>query len=70
MKTFTGIPASGGLAVGKAFVYPYDETPYIPRYSITEYEAAAEWERLQKALAKAEAEVKSLHERASREMSR
>ena len=70
MKTFTGIPASGGLAVGKAFVYPYDETPDIPRYSITEDEAAAEWERLQKALAKAEAEVKSLHERASREMSR
>ncbi|MDR1574620.1 MAG: phosphoenolpyruvate--protein phosphotransferase [Treponema sp.] len=70
MKTFTGIPASAGLAIGNAFVYHYDETPDIPRYSITEDETAAEWERLQKAAAQAEAEVRSLHERACREMSR
>ncbi|MDR2435231.1 MAG: phosphoenolpyruvate--protein phosphotransferase [Treponema sp.] len=70
MKTFTGIPASAGLAIGKAFVYHYDETPDIPRYNITEDETAAEWERLQKAVAQAEAEVRSLHERACREMSR
>jgi phosphotransferase system enzyme I (PtsI) len=70
MKTFTGIPASAGLAIGKAFVYHYDETPDIPRYNITEDETAAEWERLQKAVAQAEAEVRSLYERACREMSR
>jgi phosphotransferase system enzyme I (PtsI) len=70
MKVFTGIPASAGVAIGRAFVYPEDETPEIPRYAITEAETAAEWERLQKALAEAVEEVKILFDRASREMSR
>ena len=34
MKTFTGIPASSGIAIGKAFLYLGDEFPEIPRYSI------------------------------------
>jgi phosphotransferase system enzyme I (PtsI) len=69
MRTFAGIPASAGLVIGRAFVYPDDVTPEIPRYSITEAETEPEWERLGKALAKAEAEVKSLYERACQEMS-
>jgi phosphotransferase system enzyme I (PtsI) len=70
MKTFTGMPASAGIAIGRAFVYPDENIPDIPHYSIQAAETAAEWERLQKALAEAEAEVRSLYERASREMSR
>ncbi|MDR2477435.1 MAG: phosphoenolpyruvate--protein phosphotransferase [Treponema sp.] len=70
MKTYTGIPASPGLAIGRAFVYPDDEIPEIPRYSIRQTEVPAEWERLQKAISEAAGEVKALHERAEREMSR
>jgi phosphotransferase system enzyme I (PtsI) len=69
MRTFAGIPASAGLVIGRAFVYPDDVIPEIPRYSITEAEIETEWERLGKALAKAAVEVKSLYERACQEMS-
>jgi phosphotransferase system enzyme I (PtsI) len=68
MKIFTGIPASAGIAFGKAFVYRDEENSEIPRYSITEAEEAAEWERLQKAVTEASEQVKALHDRASREM--
>jgi phosphotransferase system enzyme I (PtsI) len=70
MKTFTGIPASAGLATGRAFVYPDDEIPEIPRYGITGAEVAAEWERLQNAVSGAVEETRQLHERAGREISR
>jgi phosphotransferase system enzyme I (PtsI) len=70
VKTFTGIPASSGIAVGKAFVYTEDQIPEFPHYSITEAEIPAEWERLKKAHAQAVGEVQALYERASREMSR
>ncbi|MDR0316043.1 MAG: phosphoenolpyruvate--protein phosphotransferase [Treponema sp.] len=70
MKTFTGIPASPGFASGKAFVYQGDAPLEIPRYSVTEAELSAEWERLQKALAEAAGEIKALYERANREMGR
>jgi phosphotransferase system enzyme I (PtsI) len=68
MKTFTGIPASPGLAIGRAFVYPDDEIPEIPRYSIKETETASEWKRLQKAVEQAAGEVQTLYERAKQEM--
>ena len=70
MKTFTGIPASSGIAAARAFVYTEEETSEIPHYSITEAEIPSEWERLQKAIGEAAGEVKALHERASRQMSR
>jgi phosphotransferase system enzyme I (PtsI) len=70
MKTFSGIPASGGVAIGKAFVYAGTEIPEIPHYGITRGDIPAEWERLQKAYAEAVKEVTVLYERASREMSR
>jgi phosphotransferase system enzyme I (PtsI) len=68
MKTYTGIPAASGIAIGKAFVYPEDTIPEIPRYSIKEAETAAEWGRLQQAIAAAAEEVQALYRRASGEM--
>ncbi|GHV94376.1 phosphoenolpyruvate-protein phosphotransferase [Spirochaetia bacterium] len=68
MKTFTGIPASAGIAFGKAFVYRDEENSELPRYSITAAEEAAEWARLQKAVAEASEQVKALHDRAGREI--
>jgi phosphotransferase system enzyme I (PtsI) len=70
MKTFAGIPASPGIAVGKAFVYLEEETPEIPRFDIRREETVSEWERLQRAVAEAAADVKALCGRADREMGR
>jgi phosphotransferase system enzyme I (PtsI) len=70
VKTFTGIPASPGIAIGKALVYAEDEILEIPHYSVAETEVPVEWARLQKAHAEAVKEVKALYEQASREMSR
>jgi phosphotransferase system enzyme I (PtsI) len=69
VKSFTGIPASSGVAIGKAFVYVEDTIPEIPHYSIKKTEITAEWKRLQKAAAEAREEVQALYERASREIS-
>jgi len=70
VKTFTGIPASPGVAVGRVLVYAEDEAPEIPRYSITGAAVSSEWDRLQKALAAAVAELTALYERAGKEMNR
>jgi phosphotransferase system enzyme I (PtsI) len=61
MKTFTGIPASSGIAVAKAFVHREDEHQDIPHYRITEADVPAEWDRLKKAIGEAAAEMKELH---------
>ena len=66
MKIFTGIPASSGIAVGRAFVFHDEELPEIPHYNIKEAQAPDEWARLQKAAAEAAAEVKTLYDEASR----
>lgn len=68
MKELRGISASPGVAVGKAFLYLYDETPAIPRYGIHEHEVESEWERLLTAVKIAEDEVRELLDQASREM--
>ena len=70
METFTGVPASEGVAIGKAFVYSEGEDPEIPHYSITESDVSSEWSRLQKALREAQEEIKELQALADREMSR
>jgi phosphotransferase system enzyme I (PtsI) len=70
MKKFTGIPASSGIAIGKAFVYLEEDFPEIPRYSIRKNQIESEWARLLKAIVEAVEEVKALQERASREMSK
>jgi len=68
MKTFTGIPVSDGVAIGKAFVYVEDTSPEIPRYSISEGDVPSEWNRLQTAVARAADEVNALLEQARRQM--
>ena len=68
MKTFTGIPVSAGIASGKAFVYPDNETAEIPRYSITEKEIPSELGRLKKARDEASGELKALCGRAEVEV--
>ena len=70
MKTFTGIPASSGIAAAKALVYVENERLSIPHFSITEAEIPAEWERLQKALKEAAGELRDLHKRAKSQMGR
>jgi len=51
-------------------VYAEDEAPEIPRYNITGMAVSLEWDRLQKALAAAVAELTALYERAGKEMNR
>jgi phosphotransferase system enzyme I (PtsI) len=70
MKTFTGIPASSGIAIGRAFLYLGDELPEIPRYGIRRNQVEGEWDRFLKANSEAVEETRALYERASREMSR
>ena len=67
MKTFTGLPASSGIAIARAFVFSDKEQPEIPRYSIKEAQAPGEWVRLQKAVAEATAEIKALYDEAVRD---
>jgi phosphotransferase system enzyme I (PtsI) len=70
MKTFSGIPASPGIAIGKAFLYLEDDIPEIPRYSIKKHQVESEWGRFLAAIKEARGEVKALYERALREISR
>jgi len=49
-------------------VYAENTPSEIPRYSVSAGNLDAEWERLQKAIAKAAGEVKTLHEQASRQL--
>jgi phosphotransferase system enzyme I (PtsI) len=70
MKKFTGIPASSGIVIGKAFLYLEEDYPEIPRYSIRKNQADSEWARLLKAIVEAKEEVQALHTRAAREMSK
>ncbi|MCL1837404.1 MAG: phosphoenolpyruvate--protein phosphotransferase, partial [Treponema sp.] len=70
MKTFTGIPASTGIAAAKALVYVENERPTFPHIGITEDEVPAELKRLQKAFEDAAGELKELHRRAKSQMGR
>ncbi|MDR1587962.1 MAG: phosphoenolpyruvate--protein phosphotransferase [Treponema sp.] len=70
MKTYTGIPASAGIAIGKAFLYLEDDFPEIPRYAIRKAQVDSEWERFEGAAAEAVKEVQALYEQASQKMSR
>ncbi|MDR1318826.1 MAG: phosphoenolpyruvate--protein phosphotransferase [Treponema sp.] len=68
MKTYTGIPASAGIAIGKAFLYLEDDFPEIPRYAIKKVQVDSEWERFGKAVAGAVEEVQALHDQAFKKM--
>ncbi|MDR3173332.1 MAG: phosphoenolpyruvate--protein phosphotransferase [Treponema sp.] len=70
MKRFTGIPVSPGIVIGKAFLYLEDDFSEIPRYTIRKNQVEAEWKRLLSAMEAAAEEVRILHERAAREMTR
>ncbi|MCL1993186.1 MAG: phosphoenolpyruvate--protein phosphotransferase [Spirochaetes bacterium] len=62
MKTFSGIPASPGIAIGKALLYIDNGLPEIPQYKIGKSKLPAEWKRLEKAVGAAIGEVKTLCE--------
>ncbi|MDR0624029.1 MAG: phosphoenolpyruvate--protein phosphotransferase [Treponema sp.] len=70
MKKFTGIPASSGIAIGKAFLYLEEDFPEIPRYAIKKNQVDSEWGRLLRVIGEASEEIKALHGRAVREMSK
>ncbi|MDR2101508.1 MAG: phosphoenolpyruvate--protein phosphotransferase [Treponema sp.] len=70
MKKFTGIPVSAGIVIGRAFLYLEDDFPEIPCYAIRKNQVESEWKRLLAAYEEAGEEIRSLHERASREMVR
>jgi phosphotransferase system enzyme I (PtsI) len=70
MKKLTGIPASPGIFVGKAFLFLESEYPDIPRFSIPKRHIGEELKRLEKAIDEAMAELTLIHERAIREMSK
>jgi phosphotransferase system enzyme I (PtsI) len=69
MKTFNGIPASSGIAIGKAFLYVENDIAEIPRYSVVRKELEGELGRLRKAFEEAADDIRAIHERAVREMS-
>ncbi|MDR0590157.1 MAG: phosphoenolpyruvate--protein phosphotransferase [Spirochaetaceae bacterium] len=70
MKKLTGIPASSGMVLGKAFLYLEDDFPELPRYAIRKDQVESEWRRLLDAIDQAVREVKALNDRAVREISK
>ncbi len=59
MIELQGIPASPGIAIGRAFLFLNDK-PSIPEYSIPEEEVDREYKRFQEAVDKAEKEIQGL----------
>ena len=70
MKKLVGNPVSQGIAIGKAFLYLEEDLPGISRYSITKNQIEAELKRFRNACEEAAGEVRLLHDRAVREMSK
>lgn len=70
MKMLTGVPVSSGIVSGKAFLHVESEFPEITRYSLRKNQVEAELKRLDKAIADSMEELKVIHERAVREMSK
>ncbi|MCL2831842.1 MAG: phosphoenolpyruvate--protein phosphotransferase [Treponema sp.] len=64
MKKLTGVPASAGKAIGKAYVYESEILPEIKRYTILKDQLEAELKRLEAAYDKAEKELQSIHKKA------
>jgi phosphocarrier protein FPr len=62
---FVGIPASPGLAIGPVFHYR-PKLPEIVSHKVTD--GAAEWAKLQTAIASAQAEIKALQTQAARQV--
>ena len=70
MKKLTGIPASSGIAIEKAFLHLVEDIPEISRRSIRKNQVESELKRLKVAAQEAADEVRALHDRAVREMSK
>ncbi|AEF81583.1 phosphoenolpyruvate--protein phosphotransferase [Leadbettera azotonutricia] len=70
MKTLTGVPVSPGIVIGKAFLYAENDFPEIPRYALRKTQVESELKRLNNAKTAAMDEVKAVHERAVKEMSK
>ena len=70
MEKLVGIPASSGIAIGKAYLYVEKELPEILRFSIRKNQLDGELKRLKKAIGEAVNEVRTLYERAKLEMSK
>ena len=70
MKKLIGITGSPGIVTSKAFLYLEKDIPEISRYSIRKNQIEGQLRRLKKAMEDAAAEIRALHERAIREMSK
>jgi phosphotransferase system enzyme I (PtsI) len=64
-----GIAASGGIALGKAFLY-VKEAPVIPQGNISESDVPAEEAKLDSALQATREQLKALRDKAGREMTK
>jgi phosphoenolpyruvate-protein phosphotransferase (PTS system enzyme I) len=67
MKTFKGISASPGIAIGKVFLY-LDDILHVPQYNIDPESVEQEIERFHEAARKAVDEIRALQERTSSHM--
>ena len=70
MKKLTGIPVSPGIAIGTALLYLETDFPEIPRRSIKKNQIEGEIKRFSDAIREATEEIRALHERAVKEMSK
>ncbi|MDR2900952.1 MAG: phosphoenolpyruvate--protein phosphotransferase [Treponema sp.] len=74
MEQLSGIPASSGIVMGKAFLFLESDTPEIPRYLISDDSGAAaleaEWQRLLSAIEKTTLEIDGLQKRAAQELNK
>jgi phosphotransferase system enzyme I (PtsI) len=70
MKQFTGIPASPGIAIGKAFLHLENDFPEIKLSQLEKSEVEPELKRFNSALASAVEELQLLQKRADEEMGR
>lgn len=67
MRELTGISASPGITIGRAFLY-IDDAFTVPRYDVKESELDREYERFQEALEKATQEIIDLKDQTSSQM--
>ncbi|MFO8036827.1 MAG: phosphoenolpyruvate-utilizing N-terminal domain-containing protein, partial [Anaerolineales bacterium] len=65
-QTYTGIPASPGIAIGPVYLFTQQEIE-IPRSAIQD--PAEEESRLEEAIAEAKEEIQALHQKAQEEIS-
>lgn len=70
MKKLSGISVSPGIVIGKLFLHRGNEFLNIPRYAIRKTQVEPEWRRFLSAMEAAAEDMRGLHDKAVREMSR